>query len=389
MPETYDIDRAFEALAQDVMDRTAPPSAFAAIKQARRRRRTAIATVALAAAVVVGGVAVPTLAGGDDSGGNVATEGLRALPAPAPFAPEGWELLDGSGPVKPAIKCLKPSSSPRGAVATGQQVLARGEELLSTTFFDFGDDAASADDAVATATGSSNGCGSSTPTVAYPGGEVQYLRGPENGVTLTPELWVARLGNRVGFSITLNTEAASAGQRMMMGDSLMAALQFPDTWEPPASDPSSPESQSAFGSEVDAATVDEAFGDWFTDWRQARVDGGLPCAILGFPDPATGSGSMPGGGLSINEYIWTSADDATAARKSLMSDLSACNSTRWSIAPSGPSAWVATSDAGTLWIAELGASIGLFEVRDGGNPPAQVKTDVAALLTDLLEASDQ
>ncbi len=315
MPETFDVDRAFEALAHDVMDRTAPPSAFAAIKQARRRRRTALATVALAVAVVVTGVGVPALTGGDSTG-DVATEGLRALPSPARFTPEGWGTVGDAAPDTPMVSsCLSsfiaPSPTPLRPAATGQSVLGRGDARLIAMFYDFADDAGSADQAVSLATDASNACSSATPSIRYIGGTVQHLVDVEKGVTT--DLWVARLGNRVGFVAAVGERAAEADEVVAIADALMGALQYPGTWEPAA--PSSSESEAAFAAEVNDATIDGLFGGWFPAWRQGPVDGGLPCAALTWDSPASGSGSMPGGGVSINSYTWPTPAEAATARR--------------------------------------------------------------------------
>lgn len=394
MPDTFDVDRAFEALAHDVMDRAAPPSAVAAIKQARRRRRTAIATAALAAAVVVGGVALPTLTGDDDSSGLVATEGLRELPGPAAFAPEGWGPVRDIDPEVTATNAclssfLMQSASPLQPVASGQALLARGDDWLLGMFADFGDDATSATEAVSIATDPTNKCGSPDPAVRYTHGEVQHSAIRAAGQAT--DVWTARLGNRVGFAVRIGQVASAADETTGTGDSLMAALQHPDTWQLESESlpvPSSSESQATFGAEVNEAAIDEAFGDWFPDWRQARVDGGLPCASLAAspdaPQAATGSGSMPGsGGVTLFSYQWATDATATAAREALLSDLRACSSAQWSIENSGELAGVATSDAGGLWITQAGDAVGLFEAREGVDPPADVKARVTTLLADL------
>lgn len=388
MPETFDVDHAFEALAQDVMHRAGPPSAVNAINQARHRRRTALATGAAALALVVGSVAVTTLTGGDGSSGNVATEGLRPLPAPAEFAPDGWGPVDDAQPDSlTTLACLasflKVSPQPLIPVATGEALRGRGDDRLVAFFLDFGDDAAAAEEAVSFATDPSNGCGASTQEVRYNGGQVQHFAETEG--SLATDLWVTRLTNRVGITVAISDVAATPGQRLSVADSSMGALQFPGTWEPTTTEPSASSSETAFGSEIDPAAIDRVFGGWFTAWRQAPVDGVLPCVSLTRSQPSSGSGSMPGGGVRVQSYAWPTEAEAEVARERILTSLAECNSVKWSLANTGPTTWVVTSDAGTLWVAQSTTLIGLIEARDGVNPPAQVTSAVTELLMGEIE----
>ena len=390
MPETFDVDHAFEALAQDVMHRAGPPSAVSAIKQARRRRRTALATAAAAALIVVAGVVVPTMVGGDDSSRVAGNDGLRPLPVPAAFAPEGWGPVEGTQPgVLTTSTCVasfsKVSPAPLNPVASGQFQLGRGDDRLLAFFLDYGDDAGSAQVAVSSATDPSNGCGTLTQEVGYAGGEVEHFA--RTAGTLTTDLWVTRLGNQVGIAIAVSGVAATVAQRTTMSDSLIGALQFPGTWRPSTADPEP--------SDERFAAIDEAFAGWFPDWQESLPDAepAVPCfdptmtargAPLDHPSREYGSGHV---GIYI--HSWPSEDEAVNAREMLLSQLAQCNSTPWSVQQSGPTTWIATSPAGTLWMVGSATEIGVVGVREATNPPGEVTDDVVAMLTEELAPGQQ
>ena len=64
MPETFDLDRAFDDLARDVAARSHPDGAGRAVTTARRRR-TALGAAAAVTVVALGGVAIALVGGGD------------------------------------------------------------------------------------------------------------------------------------------------------------------------------------------------------------------------------------------------------------------------------------------------------------------------------------
>ena len=87
MPETFDLDRAFDDLARDVAARSHPAGADRAVTTARRRR-TSLGAVAAVAVLSVGG-----------AGGQPARR--RRRPAPQPGGPPA-NVTVAPEPTRPA-----------------------------------------------------------------------------------------------------------------------------------------------------------------------------------------------------------------------------------------------------------------------------------------------
>ncbi|WP_107704706.1 hypothetical protein [Nocardioides allogilvus] len=237
MPDIFDLDRAFDALAHDVMDRTSPPSAVHAIEQARRRRRTAIATVALAAAVAVAGVAVPTLLL-DRSG----VEFADGLPESAPLdaaalndATRGWISGWSDEPGGPWSQpgCLMGSDEHPEPTELRRSNFGGGHESSAMPLFLTFDSATSAESAWKALNAPLTRCPGAdvTETTApdYPDGTaVRHYsvsdRSDDGGAALT-DVWVARSGNTVG-SLWLTSAAGVASDDAVdtLSDVLVAGM---------------------------------------------------------------------------------------------------------------------------------------------------------------------
>lgn len=398
MPDTFDVDHAFEALAHDVMHRAAPPSAVHAIKQARGRRRATLATSVAAALVVAAGVVVPTMLGGDDSSRVAEHDGLRSLPTGATFPLAGWEPYgrhglgphgDGRSDSACAAAWLAKAREP-GPLYTGQTALARGDDRLLTKFADFG--SGSEDKAISYSAAPPADCGVPTTAVHYDGGEVLHFTGTERGPS---DLWVVRFGAMVALAVLDSDAPATLGERTRIGDSLMAALVLPMLWpnfdtdpaatSPPDVDPDPVMTaiNHAFSAEINPAAIDQAFGSWFPAWRDGMAEGGVLsryCNEGVADDPGTFEWS--GGTAVVWLYRLKTAEAATKARATL---LSGCESPQWSVAEIGASGSIATSAAGNYWVVQSGGLVAELRVMDAANPPPEVISDVAALLTRALQ----
>lgn len=402
MPDTFDVDHAFEALAHDVMGRAGPPSAVHAIKQARQRRRTTLATVAGAALVVVTGFAMPTTMGGDDSPRVAEHDGagrVGPLPAPAEFAPDGWKPLKGSERLFPHTNsCVRSFLQP---VPTGSEMqgyglseMARGDDRLASWFMEFEDNKQAADQLVA-ASASVPGCGGSTAVRHYADGDVQHFASSVDGIAT--DLWVARitvdgpgligLQNRVGLSLAVGKATASSTEVAGIADSLVASLHAPETWQG-VPIYANKERLRADVSERTLEGVDTAFSAWFPRWRESDPGFALPCAdlpSLGDENPYVGGWyGADAGDVRTEFHAWLTVDEATDVRAAFLSQLAACTHLiKWQVESTGPSSWLATSHVGTVWIVQDGAALGVLHARNAINPP----DDVTGAVNDLLASS--
>lgn len=320
MPETFDLDRAFEALAHDVMDRATPPSARSAIKQARRRRRTTIATVALAAAVVVGGVAVPTLLL-ERSG----VEFAHGMPIAAPLDADamelategwisGWSDEVGSGWSEPECFGSRAASGPPDALERGTSRLSGYEESTALPLFLTYGDATSAEAAWQALNAPLLACPESvteTDAPTYPAGTevrhytVQYSTDGSLSAVVT-DVWIARTGNAVG-SLDVRTRAGIAAPATIdaVSDALVAGmlagwsqdLEHPQEMPEVTSRPQLP----GFDERDLIAALD--------GWRGAERPGGVllpqvPCIPGGRGSAAEESGTRDGGrAYEIKGYL--------------------------------------------------------------------------------------
>ena len=123
MPETFDLDRAFDDLTRDVAARSHPTGAGRAVTTARRRR-AALGAVAAVTVLALGGVAIALVGGGDHAtpspaGSPSANVSLTADPhvtnperafAPGPLDADRLnEVFDGWGEWKSSTTSGGPS----------------------------------------------------------------------------------------------------------------------------------------------------------------------------------------------------------------------------------------------------------------------------------------
>ncbi|HXH80268.1 hypothetical protein [Nocardioides sp.] len=412
MPDIFDIDRAFDVLADDVMHRASPPTAINAIKQARRRRRTALATAAAAALVVVAGFVVPTMVGEDDSSRvaendkNEDVGRVRPLPAPAEFAPEGWEpLITGDTLFPHTSTCLRsflePGPEDRGLDIISE--LGRGDDRLVSRFFDFHDDEDSAEraDQLVAATSSLTGCGAPTRVPRDADADVQHFASTEGGIAT--DLWVAQtavdgpgligLKQRVGISLAVSKTPATSGEVAMIADSLVASLR--DSSVSPGGSLRAYSKPALRAEEAEKKRLLEdartAFGAWSRVWGGSDSPSFGLCAeppLRGAPNPflegwidyAVGAG----GAVDIEFNVWRTDDEATTARAEFLSQLAECNVTQWQVESSGPSTWIATSHLGTAWIVQDAEAFGVLRAREAIDPPDDVSAAVFDVLTSTL-----
>ena len=104
MPETFDLDRAFDDLARDVAARSHPAGADRAVTTARRRR-TSLGAVAAVAVLSVGGLVVSQLGGGS--------------PAPQPGGPPG-NVTVAPEPTRPPARDRSTLTPQRGLRRLGR-----------------------------------------------------------------------------------------------------------------------------------------------------------------------------------------------------------------------------------------------------------------------------
>ena len=253
MPETHDLDRAFEALARDVMERTVAPPARAAIGRARRRRRTTLAFTAAAVAVVVGGVAVPTLGAGRlglgfaDGLPQAAALDAAALRDATDGWIAGWEAGASDGSFA-APDCVPDGQDPPTPETGGTSWFAGAEHSGTSMVITGYADAAGARAAWSVELAGWARCAeaSRTDTPAYPAGtEVVHYRvdlpaATEPGARLS-DVWVARSGAELGVLETA-TAAGPADPSAVdaVSDALVAGLldgAVQEEWDPALTDP--------------------------------------------------------------------------------------------------------------------------------------------------------
>lgn len=322
MPETFDLDRAFEALTRDVMARPTPPS-DAPIKRARRRRRTTIA-LAAASVLAVAGVAVPTLAG--ERLGMGFADGV---PDAAPFNAaalndvtegwiEGWSD-DSSGAGSFSVPRCQTYSDDDGEAAVHSGVSHfYGSERSSVSFsYLTFPDSASADRSWQASIAPLTECtteGAETSAPDYPvGTDVRHftvLAAPESQAALT-DVWVARTGTVVG-TVELATSGSGAAADVIdaMSDALVAGLL-----DGTAQKESNPQSYPDIVSRGQLPSFYESDFDQALDgWRNAgRVDATTlpltPClaALTGGVGSTTGA-TPQGNAFDIVGYLQPGAE---------------------------------------------------------------------------------
>ena len=405
MPETHDLDRAFEALAHDVMDRTAPLPARAAIGRARRRRRTTFASLAVAGAVVVAGVSVPVL-GADRLDLGFADR----LPEPAPLdaaslneATAGW-ISGWSAGMSPdafsAPGCRLTPEDPAAPATQGTSHFAgddqSGAVLVLQGFTGVGEARAEWDAFARLGTA----CDAATRTEVpdYPGGtEVLHLRIADGtdrpvdpGAALT-DVWIARSGDDLARFETTSA-LGSADQTVIdaVSDALVAGMLdgSVQTEEGPVADdvPLRPQLPP-----LDSRDLTAALGDWRSAARvEATSLPATPCLPALDRGVAASSQASPRGHyIGVNGY----PEDTTQAADELARAVEAlrdCGSvTQQQALPGGVAQFTydvgGPAGHGAVWLAANEDRVMVVSVDGVAEPlPDEVGGRVGGFLTDVL-----
>jgi hypothetical protein len=409
MPE-INLDEAFDTLTSEVGERTASRGAGAAIREARRRRTT-IGAAAAVALIAVGGVVFSQLGQSD----RISPAG--ELPAPAVLdaaalnsITDGW--VSGwheAGKSDQAVlestdnlfACL--DNTPGGESADvepqrfgTQLMVGGGGQVAYLAFADFADDTGAAVAAAGEIEPSFAGCaGNSGVTDAY--GDRATVTSYDlrvDGSGMTETAWVARLDNRLSFSMVLADGRATDAQREELGAALLGGLQVDESYR--ISDAlhgevvASGSGQASAGATVVAhpsfnqVLLADALAGW-SSWAE-NGDGGtayLPC--LGDSPSGTSSGSSESVGSTgdLSFYDFASAADARAGQQQILMRLAVCDSGPWTIdSTTVPGAVVASHPHGVVWIAQQGSTIAMFTLADATDPPQSVKLAVGKLVID-------
>ena len=211
MPETFDLDRAFDDLARVVTARSHPTGADRAVTTARRRR-TSFGALAAVAVLSVGGLVVSQL-GGDSSApqpggppGNVtvAPEPTKAAPGPLDAdalnkAFDGWgEWTHGGGSGAPSPHCL--GLTPEDPVSGSSNYFSGGPGVDAAFTNARYSSTAAAGKAFDTYVDDLEGCewlGEIRP-VAADGGQGAYATMTSAPGGLPQVIWLVRVDDRVG-----------------------------------------------------------------------------------------------------------------------------------------------------------------------------------------------
>jgi hypothetical protein len=408
MPE-LNLDDAFDTLTTEVGERTASRGAGAAIQSARRRRTT-VGAAAAVALIAVGGVVISQLGNSDDL---LSPSG--DLPAPAVLdaaamnsITDGWvsgwhEAGKADQPVleraDDLFSCLDSSSGPSAEVDPkrfGTQVLVGGSgQFAYLAYADFGDDAAAATAAAAEISPAFASCaGNSGVTDAYDGATVTSYDLPVGGSLTTETAWVARLDNKLSFSMVWADGRQTAAQRTALGAALLGALQTDETYR--IDDALRVDSSSSGSGEASAGSTMVAhasFGsallaDALAGWSSWDANGdatspNLPCLSDGPEGTNSGSKASVGSTGELSFYDFSSTADARAGQQQILMQLASCNDGPWTIDSTTVSgAVVAWHPNGTVWVAQEGSTIAILTLTDATDPPRSVKLAVGKLVID-------
>ena len=213
MPETFDLDRAFDDLARDVAARSHPAGAARAVTTARRRR-TSLAALAALAVLSVGGLAVSQLGGGDASAPQPGGPQGDVTVPPSPTQPvaarqldaaaldeafDGWgEWKNSNGSAGPSPHCL--GLTPQDPVS-GRSSYFDGGPGVDAAFVNVRyASAAAAGKAFDAFVDDLEGCewlGEIRP-VAADGGQGAYATMSSAPGDLPQVIWLVRVDDRVG-----------------------------------------------------------------------------------------------------------------------------------------------------------------------------------------------
>ncbi|GAA5146383.1 hypothetical protein GCM10023340_17220 [Nocardioides marinquilinus] len=240
MPETFDLDRAFDDLARDVADTSCGRGADRAVASSRRRRAVGVGAGAVAALAAVA-VCVPLLTGGggtatDPAGPSPTTPPPTApppeAPAPAPLTAEslsaatapwvdGWR--EGGSPVLTDGPCLSAGrAEPRAEGATE----LRAGQVGAGRVYSVWEDAAQARDVgdrIVTGFAACADGPMAATAVDVPGASVIAYDYPD-GSGADGTLWLAVTGDRVGLLTIVGVDTPPADVLDAVGTALVADL---------------------------------------------------------------------------------------------------------------------------------------------------------------------
>ncbi len=403
-----DLDRAFAALTSDLSAHSSAPGARAAIATARTRRRARGGAVALVAAAAVGAVVIPQLVGGTD-GSSVA--GSRDLPAAAAMTPESltaatdgwvgsWQTLDETNASSLEgldSNCLGEVGGPDAEpTRIGDQVFVAegGAAAAIAIFVDYADSPSAAGEYAAAFTRAMGACGASVSESAR--GDAVVAHGSAGGTAGqdVDEVWFARLGDRVAVFAVLGTPSpAPPDTTGALTDLVLRALQESSSYDlssgalDVAVDGGSSSGTPQSFDTLPLDRIREATGSWSQGWsdRASTSSDHLPCVPGSWPQSAAWAQGATIGDRGILTYAGT--DEAAAEVGVLAETLSACDGAQWSVRSGagarGSAAW-ASSELGSVFLAERGDAVAMLQVRGLGVPTDEIAAELIGLLDESL-----
>jgi hypothetical protein len=417
MPETFDLDQAFDTMTFDVGAHTASRGADHAIGAARRRRTriAASAVVAVIAVIAVGGAMFSQLGGSD----RLSPTGEPTVPTPAPLdaaainaATEGWisgwhvagkddrsalESLDQD----PACMSNDSETSTPDPKRVGSALMVSDtEQVAYAVFADYASNDAGAAAAAGEIVGAMSGCTDAAVTITYGDrGSVSYYALP-TGDDTAQQAWVGRLDNRLGLILVRGAPGNPPDDDVTaLAWALVAALQVDESYELADSMISSISEGSASASAAAGSTPipvhrtigEKELADALRGWSSWSAMGDTTAMSLPCVDSRWDSGSISASGMSVGNTgeqsfaYFESARDAAMAVPALLSRLASCASADWSIdSTTVPGLVVASYDGGTVWVAYQDTTLTLFKLAGAGDPPAAVAKAVGKLVLDTL-----
>ncbi|MGI8523187.1 MAG: hypothetical protein ACR2K3_07735 [Nocardioides sp.] len=413
--DTFDLDRAFETLTNDISGASRAPGARNAITRARRRRTT-LASVAAVAVLAVAAAAFQ-LNTADRSAQPI--HGVDAsLPAPQVFdaaalttATDGWTSPWSA--TTPNSRLARSLGSSRclnaiDAASTNAQPQSTGDLFLTTpekavAFGALADYKSKANRAATTWNALTSGidaCAGTTATAerTWDQGEARsWSLATQTASGQGPHLWLAREGNTVGILMMADTPGSVPGPvEAKVMTALVAGLQSKDSYTSSTRDPASASSSSSASavSTVSEGDFAQALGTWQSGWRRdsgPKVDTLTPPCLSDSSLNGANSGQGAGLGANGSMEIDTFASPASAATsyQQLGGQLAACNSAHWTVRQVGRTGaapvTVATSSAqGGLvtWIVQSGSAIGYIAI--GGNVSTNPPDAVSGAVGDAI-----